>query len=497
VAAVALGSLTVLGASPAAAADDLESRVSGEGVTIGQIDPNTVVSRDGGVTWQSAYVVAAGGQHPFDGWFPQANVSADANWINCSNSFTACLNETVWYRTFIVLPDRPDLSLSFRVLADNAATPFINGQAAGPRFESFGNVQVDPALLHPGVNTFDMLFEDWGGLTGFRWELFGTLSAATNPDADHDGVPDPDADSDGVPDATDNCTVIANLDQVNSDTDGAGNVCDDDDDNDGVLDTDDAFPTDAGESADTDGDGIGDNVDGDDDNDGVGDSADAFPLDAAESADADHDGIGDNADTDDDNDGVNDADDAFPLDGSESVDTDHDGVGNNADADDDNDGVNDGSDAFPLDPSESVDTDHDGTGNNADTDDDNDGLSDVAEGPAGTNALDPDTDDDGVLDGADTLPLNPTVGAVAVNADGLCSVVKRFATKNGAAVSLCNHLDKAQKAADKHDQKGFTSAMSTFDKELTAQTNGKNAAISLADAATIRSLTALWIAHPW
>jgi hypothetical protein len=530
-AVVALGSLTFLATSPAAA-DDLQSRVSGEGVTIGQIDPNTVVSRDGGTTWQSAYVVAAGGQHPFDGWYPQANVSPDANWINCANSFTACLNETVWYRTFIVLPDRPDLSLSFRVLADNAATPFINGQPAGPRFESFGSVQVDPALLHPGVNTFDMLFEDWGGLTGFRWELFGTLAAAANPDSDHDGTPDPDGDGDGVPDTTDNCAATANLDQVNSDTDGAGNVCDEDDDNDGVFDTDDAFPTDAGESADsdgdgtgdhadadddydgvidtddpftddwalqidTDGDGIGDNADTDDDNDGVLDTDDAFPKDAAESADNDGDGVGDNADTDDDQDGIADSDDAFPHDAAESADNDHDGIGDNADSDDDNDGVADTSDAFPLNPSESVDTDHDGTGNNADTDDDDDGLADTAEPGKGTNALDPDTDDDGVLDGADTLPLNPTVGAVAVNANGLCNVVRSFATKNGAAVSLCNHLEKAQKSADKHDLKGFTSAMSTFDKELTAQTNGRNAAISLPDAATIRQLTALWIAQPW
>lgn len=175
---------------PAHAADELQSRVSGQGVTIGQPDPNTVVSRDGKQTWQPAYVVGVSGSHPFDSWFPQAGVSWDANWINCQPSFTACLDESVWYRTFIVLPDRPDLSLSFRVVADNAATPYINGVQAGPRFEAYGNVNVDPALLHPGVNTFDMYFEDWGGLTGFRWELFGTLDATVNPDANHDGTPD-------------------------------------------------------------------------------------------------------------------------------------------------------------------------------------------------------------------------------------------------------------------------------------------------------------------
>jgi FtsP/CotA-like multicopper oxidase with cupredoxin domain len=55
--------------------------------------------------------------------------------------------------------------------------------------------------------------------------------------------------------------------------------------------------------ADFDGDGIDDISDPDDDNDGVADTQDAFPKDASESSDTDGDGIGDNADMDDDNDG--------------------------------------------------------------------------------------------------------------------------------------------------------------------------------------------------
>jgi hypothetical protein len=43
-------------------------------------------------------------------------------------------------------------------------------------------------------------------------------------------------DGDGVPDNTDNCPNVANADQLDSDADGLGNECDDDDDNDGVLD---------------------------------------------------------------------------------------------------------------------------------------------------------------------------------------------------------------------------------------------------------------------
>ncbi|MCP4472524.1 MAG: hypothetical protein GY815_17910, partial [Gammaproteobacteria bacterium] len=222
-------------------------------------------------------------------------------------------------------------------------------------------------------------------------------------DNDGDGIPDsvdPDDDNDGVLDV-DDAFPLDSTESVDTDSDGIGNNADTDDDNDGVLDADDAFPLDSTESVDTDSDGIGNNADPDDDNDGVLDAADAFPLDSTESADTDGDGIGNNADPDDDNDGVLDADDAFPLDSTESVDTDSDGIGNNADPDDDNDGVLDAADAFPLDSTESVDTDSDGIGNNADTDDDNDGVLDADDAFPLDSSESVDTDNDGIGDNAD------------------------------------------------------------------------------------------------
>ena len=60
--------------------------------------------------------------------------------------------------------------------------------------------------------------------------------------------------------------------------------------------------------SDFDKDGIIDIIDTDDDNDGVLDEEDAFPFDTTESVDTDGDGIGNNADTDDDNDGISDRD---------------------------------------------------------------------------------------------------------------------------------------------------------------------------------------------
>ena len=144
-----------------------------------------------------------------------------------------------------------------------------------------------------------------------------------------------------------------------------------DSDNDGVSDSQDAFPNDPTETSDSDSDGVGDN-------------SDAFPNDPSETVDSDGDGVGDNADvfdndptetTDSDGDGVGDNGDAFPNDSTETADSDGDGVGDNGDAfpndstettDSDGDGVGNNADAFDNDPTETVDTDGDGVGDNGD-----------------------------------------------------------------------------------------------------------------------------------
>ena len=178
-----------------------------------------------------------------------------------------------------------------------------------------------------------------------------------------------DTDGDGLLDIEDNCPDYPNPDQIDTDLDDIGDVCDSDDDNDGVLDTDDSSPL--APTNDSDGDGVANNSDAfpldstettDTDGDGVGDNADAFPSDPTETVDTDGDGVGNNMDGDDDNDGVIDAEDASPLD--PTNDSDGDGLANNADA-------------FPLDNTETTDTDGDGVGNNADVDDDGDGVVDT------------------------------------------------------------------------------------------------------------------------
>ena len=63
---------------------------------------------------------------------------------------------------------------------------------------------------------------------------------------------------------------MANVDQTNTDGDEKGDVCDDDDDNDGVLDTQDNCQYDANSNqSDIDNDGAGDICDSDADNDDI------------------------------------------------------------------------------------------------------------------------------------------------------------------------------------------------------------------------------------
>lgn len=232
----------------------------------------------------------------------------------------------------------------------------------------------------------------------------------------------PDADGDGVEDSIDACP--GHDDAVDPDGDDLPNGCDGDDDNDGVLDEDDDYPTNPNRASgiDADNDGIDDEFDADRDGDGISNEADACPDVHDDQVDSDGDGAGNACDSDDDDDGVPDAEDQFPTNSNRASgnDLDSDGIDDEFDGDDDGDGAPDGSDVCPrIADGDQTDSDGDGAGDACDSDDDNDGVPDHDDAfPLDATRSETGDDGDGVIQSEDNCPSIPNNDQADQDLDG-------------------------------------------------------------------------------
>ena len=119
-----------------------------------------------------------------------------------------------------------------------------------------------------------------------------TVTVVPGPACDYDG--------DGVIDSEDNCPDISNADNIDTDGDGEGDICDLDDDNDGCDDLSDHDPFDSRSV-------IGSQL-------AINCSQSSYPVYAWDGEDSDGDGLLNCADPDDDNDDLPDLKDPCPVD---------------------------------------------------------------------------------------------------------------------------------------------------------------------------------------
>ncbi len=158
-----------------------------------------------------------------------------------------------WIRGTI-LPN-PDFQGAVAFVYDGDITPelFLTDCEVSPDIESWDGIE---------ICGYDV---DGDGLDN-QDDNCPIVSNANQLDTDGDGVGngcDADDDNDGIADVVDNCKLVSNPDQLNTDGDFTGDACDYNDDGDFYLDSEDNCPSVYNDQNDCDGDGIGDACDPD------------------------------------------------------------------------------------------------------------------------------------------------------------------------------------------------------------------------------------------
>jgi len=253
-------------------------------------------------------------------------------------------------------------------------------------------------------------------------------------DTDNDGVgnacENDDGDGDGISNDVDNCPNDANTDQANFDGDDFGDVCDADIDGDGALNVADIADFNANVCSDTDNDLC------DDCSSGVFDTND-------DGLDDDADGICNIGEPDSDGDNViDDVDNCPAVPNQDQNDVDEDGEGDACD-DDDNDSVLNINDNCPtVANTDQANFDQDGFGDACDTDIDNDNAENQNDSDDFNPQLCSDSDSD-LCDDCSSGTFAPFNDGVDTDGNGICDLGEDDNDGDGIANRIDNCIDVA------------------------------------------------------